>query len=71
MEVAKSIAYMAYPETIELLKKNAPEQIQFFTQRSFDEDYLSQFDCWTTSGTLFNILSKNEPIPMKYFLSLL
>ena len=69
MEVAKSIAYMAYPETIELLKKNAPEQIQFFTQRSFDEDYLSQFDCWTTSGTLFNILSKNEPIPMKYFLS--
>lgn len=67
MEVAQSIAWMAYPETVELLKLNAPPQVQFLTGRSLDKEYLSQFDCWTTSGTLFSIIGQKAPPLLKHY----
>jgi hypothetical protein len=65
----KSLAWQCYPETIDLFKLNAPQEVQFFDVRSFDEEYLKQFDCYTSTGNLFAMTQDIKPEPSLYLLT--
>lgn len=68
LEVVSALAWQAYPETAELLKLNVPEEVQVLTSRTLSAEYLKQFDCYTSTGSLFSMLGAEQPLPLRYVL---
>lgn len=49
----KEIYLQCYPETFRLFKINCPENVILFKDRSFNLEFVNQFDMYTNTGDLF------------------
>jgi len=55
-ELCESSKYQIYHEMFELFSDNFKfDNIEFFTDRSFDYDFIKEFDAWIPSGDLFRL----------------
>jgi hypothetical protein len=51
--LVKEITLQCYPETLRLFQNNCPENVTLFIDRSFNLEFVNQFDIYTNTGDLF------------------
>ena len=66
--IAKSVTWQIYDNNYRLFSNNIQfENLTLFTDRSLSYQFVSSFDCWSSSGTIFSILNEHiQSPPIKF-----